>query len=306
MSGDPVRVERAHAKINLVLHILARESTGYHGIETLFQRLALHDEVTVRVGDFDSFLECDGPAMPAGGLGDAVHNLAWRAAELYTSEAAWDIGWHLKIDKRIPVGGGLGGGSADAAAVLRAMESMCPTPIGADRLMELAGALGADVPFLLRDVSRAWAWGRGDRLLVLPPLPSVPVMLFTFANGVNTGAAYGAFAAWREASGERARARAFDVDALESWRRIADIAANDFERVVPLMHEGVASVLPLLRVAARMNGDTDRVGIGMMSGSGATCFLLMNGSDGVNFSVELESPDSTDTVTPEVLMTETL
>jgi 4-diphosphocytidyl-2-C-methyl-D-erythritol kinase len=264
-------VERAHAKINLVLRILAREASGYHGIESLFQRLALHDVVTVALRDGERALTCDGPTMPAGGLGRAEENLAWRAAALYAREARWDTGWVITIDKQIPVGGGLGGGSADAAAVLRAMEAMSPSPLGMPRLLELAGTLGADVPFLTLGVSRAWAWGRGDRLLVLPPLPSVPVTLFTFAEGVNTGAAYGAFAAMRAASGEGVLARAYDLEAFSTWERIAEVAENDFERVVPAMHAGVAEVLPKLQ---QMASASKSVAIARMSGSGATCFLL--------------------------------
>lgn len=300
--------QRAHAKINLVLRILAREASGYHSIETLFQRLELHDVVTVRTDVGDRTLHCAGPTMPAGGLGPAAQNLAWRAAEAFTRETRWDTGWHIDIEKRIPVGGGLGGGSADAAAVLRAMNALAPAPLSDDSLVALGASLGADVPFLVSGASRAWAWGRGDRLLVLPPLPSVPVVLFAFSEGVNTGAAYGAFAALREASGEQVSAFGYDLSSFDRWERIAEVAVNDFEQVVPLMHEGVASILPVLRVAARMSGHDQHLGIGMMSGSGATCFLLVTSSDGGSFSIDALASDSEsmDGPTPTVLVTETL
>lgn len=278
-----MRDERAHAKINLVLHILAREANGYHGIETLFQRLALHDTVRVALSR-DRTLHCDGPTMPAGGLGAPESNLAWRAAQLYAEETRWDTGWSITIDKHIPVGGGLGGGSADAAAVLRALNTMSPSPVSRERLLELAGTLGADVPFMLLGVSRAWAWGRGDRLLVLPPLTPASVVLYTFAEGVNTGAAYGAFAAMRAASGETVHARQYAADAFDSWERIAAIAANDFELVVPAMHAGVRETLASLRRATATAQQTTRGTIGLMSGSGATCFLLS--PSGADLAVE--------------------
>ncbi len=267
-------VERARAKINLVLRILSRDANGYHGIETLFQRLALHDVVTVRVGGPDRTLACDGPAVPAAGLGAVNENLAWRAALLYAHASRWDTGWDITIDKHIPVGGGLGGGSADAAAVLRAMDALSPTPIGTTRLLELGSELGADVPFLVTGASCAWAWGRGDRLMLLPALPSVPVMLLTFADGVNTGAAYAAFSMAR-GSNIAAGAQAYDVESFASWEHVAAIASNDFERVVPSMHAGVADTLPIvqhLAAAARARGAT---WIAQLSGSGATCYLLM-------------------------------
>lgn len=277
MSSDEhaTRVELAHAKINLVLHILAREVSGYHGIETLFQKLALHDVVTVRVGNSERSLDCFGPTMPLGGLGVVEENLAWRAAELYAREANWATGWDISVEKRIPVGGGLGGGSADAAAVLRAMESLCPTPVGTPRLLAMAGTLGADVPFLVTPASRAWAWSRGDRLLTLPPIESVPVMLFVFDEGVNTSAAYRAFAALRDSSAEMLGAHVYDPSAFDSWERIAQCAHNDFERVVPAMHSGVREALVAIRESAARFRTHHSPVIGMMSGSGATCFQIV-------------------------------
>lgn len=271
-----LRVESAHAKVNLMLRILAREASGYHSIETLFQKLELHDLVTVEAGDDvrDRTLHCEGPMMPSGGLGPHESNLAWKAAESYVAASGWETGWKISIDKNIPVGGGLGGGSADAAAVLRALESMSPNKLGHARLLELSGILGADVPFLVTGASLAFAWGRGDRLLVLPPLPAVDVLLFTFAEGVNTGAAYREVARVREERAAGVTARAYSAGAFSSWRAVAAIATNDFEDVVMQMHGGVAGVLPTLRRAVANPRAAEHVGIGMLSGSGATCFAL--------------------------------
>lgn len=293
------RTEHAHAKINLLLRILSREVSGYHGIETLFQRLALHDVVTVRVGDMERSLHCDGPTMPHGGLGPAHENLAWRAAALYARESGWETGWEIDIDKRIPVGGGLGGGSADAAAVLRAMEALSPTKLGDERLIALGGTLGADVAFCVSGASLAWAWGRGDRLLALPPLPSMPVLLVTFAEGVNTGAAYRALAAQREAAGIAPEAKAFALSDFAAWSQIARFAMNDFEAVVPSLHEGVARALPELRALATAGAPhaggaepalaephVAEPRIAMMSGSGATCFLLASDATSLQVSVD--------------------
>jgi 4-diphosphocytidyl-2-C-methyl-D-erythritol kinase len=278
------RTERAHAKINLVLRILAREASGYHGIETLFQLLELHDLVHVRVGTMAPSLTCAGPTMPTGGLGPVEQNLAWRAAMAYTEASGWDTGWEIEIEKQIPVGGGLGGGSADAAAVLRAFEALSPTPLGMERLLQTAGTLGADVPFLVSGESLAWAWGRGDRLLPLPALPPATVLLAVFPDGVNTGAAYGAFARAREARGDTVQALSYPAGAFSSWASIATLATNDFEPVVSEMHAGVAGVLPLLRNMAETANRHGATAIGMMSGSGATCFLLHHGDAALHAS----------------------
>jgi 4-diphosphocytidyl-2-C-methyl-D-erythritol kinase len=277
------RVERAHAKVNLMLRILAREANGYHGIETLFQKLALHDVVRVQATEATRVLTCDGPSMPHGGLGAPESNLAWRAAEAYVAASGWQTGWDIAIEKHIPVGGGLGGGSADAAAVLRALEAMSPMPIGPTALLEIGGSLGADVAFFVAGASLALGWGRGDRLLALVPLPVLPVSLFTFADGVNTAHAYAAFARAREeglagasdagnkGSHRSVRARAYAIDAFTSWTSVRQLAANDFEPVVSSMHAGVGVLLPSVRRAAAAATSS---GIGMLSGSGATCYLL--------------------------------
>src|SRR5689334_10381706 len=149
----------AQAKINLLLRVLAREASGYHSIETVFLRLGLADDVVVRVGDEvrGRSLDCAGEALPNGGLGEATANLAYRDA------TGWPPGFAIELTKHIPTGAGLGGGSADAGAVLRALDALSPSPLG--RLLpELAPGLGADVAFMTIDSPMALAWGRGERL----------------------------------------------------------------------------------------------------------------------------------------------
>jgi 4-diphosphocytidyl-2-C-methyl-D-erythritol kinase len=266
----------AHAKLNLVLRILAREASGYHAIETLFQSLEIADAIDVELSDGERSLSCDGPAMPADGLGNDEDNLAMRAAAAYCNATRWDTGWRITIEKNIPVGGGLGGGSADAAAVLRAFEYLSPAPIGATALAELAATLGADVPFFISGSSLAWGWGRGDRLLPLPPLPPMDVTLVTFDRGVNTAAAYQAFAEHRDVArhGEFAKPMLYPSDAFGSWSSVVGLANNDFESVVPALHNGVARWLPVLRQAASRLVAQGTPAIGQLSGSGATCFVL--------------------------------
>ncbi len=286
-----VRVH-APAKLNLLLHVLARETSGYHGLETLFLRLALGDHVTIRTDGHERELAVSGPAMPPGGLGAPEANLAWRAAERFADATGWPDGFAITIDKHIPVGGGLGGGSTDAAAVLRGLNAIAPTPLGADRLLALAGELGADVPFLVSDHLLAWGWGRGDRLLGLPPLPPMAVTLVTFAEGVNTGAAFGALATIREQRAARQRgaqdtgepgtahpaaapgAKSYVATAFSSWLDVMFASANDFETVAPLLHTGVGRWLPLVRAEAARLRATGVAAIGLMSGSGATCAVI--------------------------------
>ena len=157
----------AQAKINLRLRILAREVSGYHQLETLFLRLALADDVLVRATEGPRSLDVAGD-VDARLLGATERNLAWRAADAYAEAAGWPAGFSIELTKRIPVGGGLGGGSADAGAVLRALDAIAPSPVGEPALLAIAARLGADVAFLASASTYALAWGRGERMLHLP------------------------------------------------------------------------------------------------------------------------------------------
>ena len=163
--------EPAHAKVNLGLSVLARRGDGYHEIETVVARLALHDDVAVRLAGAGVQLAVEGAALPTG-----EDNLAVRAARAYLdavgADAAGKTGVAIRLAKRIPVAAGLGGGSSDAAAVLRALARLVPAPVD---LIAVGSALGSDVPFFVADLPAALARGRGERLepLTLPPLTLV-------------------------------------------------------------------------------------------------------------------------------------
>jgi 4-diphosphocytidyl-2-C-methyl-D-erythritol kinase len=260
---------RAQAKINLMLRVLAREESGYHQIETIFQRLDLSDLVTVRVAGTGMSVDVVGPAMPAGGLGPPERNLAWRAAEGFAAHAGWPGGWQISIEKHIPVGGGLGGGSANAAAVLRALNAMAPRPLIPETLLEIASGLGADVPFLIQDFPLALGWGRGERLIPMATLPVRDVVLFCFDFGVSTAEAYGWLSAAR--GGLAPSGRVLYPERLLSWSGIADVSGNDFEQVVPARFPLMDSVLTSLRGPRRSFGED---AIAILCGSGATVALI--------------------------------
>jgi 4-diphosphocytidyl-2-C-methyl-D-erythritol kinase len=258
-----VRVS-AQAKVNLRLRILARETSGFHQLETLFLRLALADEVEVRVTDGERSLEIGGE-VDARQLGPTEQNLAWRAAAAYAGAAGWPAGFSIKLEKLIPVGGGLGGGSADAGAVLRALDAMSPTPIGEHALLSIAAQLGSDVPFLTAEHVLALAWGRGERMLSLPTPAEREVLLLFPPFSVNTAHAYGWLAAVREAGIDSSdKASVLDPDALSDWSRLAPYAVNDFEPVVASRHPQIETLVNRLRAAG--------CDMAMMSGSGSSVF----------------------------------
>ncbi|MCX5761264.1 MAG: 4-(cytidine 5'-diphospho)-2-C-methyl-D-erythritol kinase [Gemmatimonadetes bacterium] len=285
----------AQAKVNLTLRVLARETGGFHQLETVFQRLALADVVTVRSATGRSLDVRWSGAGSAPDLGAPEQNLAWRAADAYAAAFGWPGGFAIEIEKQIPVGGGLGGGSADAAAVLRALDALAPRAVGNAALMNIAARLGADVAFLASPSELALAWGRGERMLDLPPLPAAPVLLVVPDFGVNTAQAYAALAEHRATAAGTAvgtavgTAGALAPDAawrsprtLGSWSAVAADAVNDFEVVVFDDHPELAVVRAQLAALPHSV-------LAMMSGSGSTLFAVQSGATAD--SGELKLPD---------------
>ncbi len=251
----------AQAKLNLRLSVLAREQSGYHQLESLFLRIDLADTVQLATDTARRTLECPGVDVPV------ERNLAYRAALAFAEATGWPKGFHIRIEKRIPAGGGLGGGSADAGAVLRILNALAPTPLDLAALMSLALRLGADVPFLATEAPLALGWGRGERLLALRPLPAREALLALPGFGVETAAAFQWYAA--ESDGVPVAAPTpLTLDDLDRWDRIAPIAVNDLEAVVFARYPAVQRCVEALAGAGAR--------IARMSGSGSTAFGIFD------------------------------
>jgi 4-diphosphocytidyl-2-C-methyl-D-erythritol kinase len=265
----------AQAKVNLRLRILARETTGFHQLETLLLRLQLADVVRVRRATAARTLDVSGNADPAA-IGPVERNLAWRAALAYADVAGWSEGFAIELEKVIPIGGGLGGGSADAGAVLRAMDAMAARPLGEAALLRIAFTIGADVPFLASEHAYALAWGRGERLLALTAPPSRAVVLLVPSFGVSTKEAYGWLEAPRASSSLVGDAGGIlRPAALRSWKQIAALAVNDFEEVVSTRHPEISGLVAGLTEMGCAPA--------MLSGSGSVVFGVAAKPLGVRF-----------------------
>jgi 4-diphosphocytidyl-2-C-methyl-D-erythritol kinase len=165
-------------------------------------------------------------------LGPDEDNLVVQAARIFQERAGPDCGIELFLDKRIPVRGGLGGGSSDAAATLKGMDALYPGRVDRKELAAMAGDLGADVPFFLSPSPLALAWGRGDRVLPLPPLPPAPLLLAVPPVEVETARAFRLLAASRGGRLPKGLAEIVDPDHLASWSGVAVLSVNDFEGVI--------------------------------------------------------------------------
>jgi 4-diphosphocytidyl-2-C-methyl-D-erythritol kinase len=258
VSGGRVRTVLAHAKINVGLAVLAREAGGFHQIETVFCRLELADEIEIATGGdglrFSVAAPPEDPGPPPD-LGPHDANLARRAAVAFHEATGRAPDVAIRLVKRIPAGGGLGGGSSDAAAVLAELNRIAGDPLPPDGLLRLGARLGSDVPFFLAGAPLALAWGRGTRLLPLPALPSAPVLLALPPVSVSTPEAYAALAATRSA--DHACPPAVLPAAVRAWEDLAG-AVNEFEplifRRLPLLARVQAAVQDSGAVIARMTG----------------------------------------------------
>jgi len=185
---EPLHV-KAPAKINLFLRIIGKRSDGYHDLYSLMCPLALHDTLTLSAGGKGIVVVCDHPGVP-----EDASNLAGRSAHLFlkTAFAGNSLpisGLTIHIDKKIPVGAGLGGGSSDAAAVLMALNDYFGQLLSTQALMALGTRLGADVPFFIRGAP-ALATGIGDRLEPFPHLTPWTALLVYPNEVVSTAWVY--------------------------------------------------------------------------------------------------------------------
>lgn len=173
-------IVRAHAKLNLVLRVGARRADGFHELVSLMARIDLADVLMVAPAP-RTIVSC--ARLPSG------DTLVTRALELLCAEAGHDEGFRVRIDKRVPVGAGLGGGSSDAAAALRTANGLLPEPLPHARLVALAEQIGSDVPFFLGPPV-AIARGRGELVEPFPELPACTLVVARPARALATRDVY--------------------------------------------------------------------------------------------------------------------
>ncbi|MYA12122.1 MAG: 4-(cytidine 5'-diphospho)-2-C-methyl-D-erythritol kinase [Gemmatimonadetes bacterium] len=265
------------AKVNLFLRILAREDSGYHQIETLFQAVDLQDRVDVRPGAGGISLEVRPDKSPPargsvapntiGDLGAPDENTVMRAARAFFAATGIAPAVSLVLTKSIPAGTGLGGASSDAAGTLAALNAMHDTPLTTRDLIALGGRIGADIPFFCSGAATALAWGRGDRLLRCPSPPARPVVLVIPRERVSTATAYRETSAGLQLPAPPsllARPSLLAEAGSEAWRPLAALQWNDFERAVFARVAGLAEVRAMLAEAG--------ASIARLTGSGAAVF----------------------------------
>ena len=274
--------QRAPAKINLGLRILGRRPDGYHLLESIFLPLGCADELEVgldpaRPGRVQLVLEGAPESVPSDG-----RNLAVRAARAFRSRVGEGPGISIRLRKRVPAAAGLGGGSSDAGAVLRALERLEPGRLGPRELARLALELGADVPFFL-DPRPARVTGVGERIEPLAGLRALPLLLAWKGPGLSTRTVFEAYRRSRApADSLTPRGSGPTIGALWPLREdgglvragvlLRELVRNDLEPVATSVEPAVAELRREIEESGAL--------VAGMSGSGPTVYGLFGDEAG--------------------------
>lgn len=258
--------ECAFAKVNLTLDVLCKRPDGYHDLKSVMQTISLCDEIEVDVDTgMDWVVKCTDKSIPCD-----ESNLAWKAAKVYFAQSGMEpTGLEIRIDKRIPSQAGLGGGSADAAAVLRALNDHYGKRFTITELADIAAKVGSDVPFCTMG-GTVMAEGRGERLRKLPDLPDCIFVVCKPDFPISTPALY------RKLDESVIETRP-DNDGIERALEGADILAvaerlcNVFDPVVSLDHPVMNEIKAIYRKFGALGVQ--------MTGSGSAVFGIVPDMD---------------------------
>ena len=275
---------RVPGKVNLYLAVGDRRDDGYHELTTVFHAVSLLDEVTVRNADVLS-LEMAGEGVDS--LPADERNLAWQAAELMADHVGRAPDVAISIEKSIPVAGGMAGGSADAAAVLVAMNTLWELGVPRRDLHALAAQLGSDVPFALHG-GTALGTGRGEELATVLARNTFHWVLAFAEDGLSTPAVFSEIDRLRETAGA-GRDQPPRLDDPEPV--LAALASGDPAELAPLLgndlQPAALSLDPGLRRTLRAGADAGALA-GIVSGSGPTCaFLCTSAAAAIDVGAEL-------------------
>jgi 4-diphosphocytidyl-2-C-methyl-D-erythritol kinase len=260
---------RAFAKINVGLKVLAKRSDGFHEIRTIYQTVGLADRLAVSVSSRRKGirLDCDHRELTSG-----RENLVYRAAEIWKRARGFKGGISLKLEKKIPMGAGLGGGSSDAAATLLALERLTGNQLGLAAGLELAAKLGADVPLFLLG-GRVLGCGRGEEVYPMTDLPARHCLIVFPGFSVSTADAYGALGLRLTERTEDRKINPLGMRSpfpLEAWGP----AENDFEWFVFARWPELAKVK---RQLIRAGAET-----ASLTGSGSALYAVYESAQQLN------------------------
>jgi 4-diphosphocytidyl-2-C-methyl-D-erythritol kinase len=262
----------ARAKVNLHLRVVGKRPDGYHDLVTLFDRITLADRLVIAPRPSGISLRCATPGVPL-----TADNLAWRGAAAALAAAGSDRGVSIDLEKGVPAGAGLGGGSADAAAALVGTDSLYDLHLDDATLLAAGRAIGADVPFFvqghIRDRTEARRWmavgrGVGEKLVEIPRPPPLVYVLMNPGFEVSTARVFqlGRFGSAPSGATDEFVSRGIEGVVPGSVEQVLGLLKNDLEEITASLHPEIGEGLRELRSAGALGA--------RMSGSGPTVFGL--------------------------------
>ncbi len=257
--------KKSPCKVNLILNILGQRADGFHELETIMQPVNLCDELTFERAGSGLQLTCSHPELPCDSK-----NLVHRAATAFLAAAKISDGVRIHLQKNLPLAGGIGGGSANAAVTFSALNGLFGQPLPLEKLQELAAALGSDAPFFLYD-QPALATGRGEKVRTLENFPALKGKAFFLVHpgfGISTPWSYQNLARFpKDQNGTPGRAQK-----LVSHLQTGDLktAAGEFYNSLEAPAFDKFPVLSIYQEFLRENGAL----VSLMSGSGSTTFAI--------------------------------
>src|SRR5215471_6833409 len=258
-------VVKSYGKINWTLDVLYRRNDGFHEIRTIYQTVSLCDRLELSYSAHGLSVECDDPRVPCNDS-----NLAYRAADALKQRSGAGGGARIRIEKHIPVGGGLGGGSSNAAAALIGLARLWKLEVPFDLLFEISRDLGSDVPFFLIGGTALGA-GRGEEIYPLQDLRCDNLLLVNPGTSVSTASAYQGLK--RLTTPDSTRIIPFTLLAANGIRKLPLEVWNDLEESVLVSNPEIDHIKRRLKALGARQA--------LMSGSGATVFGVFENSAGI-------------------------
>jgi len=251
-------IEKAYAKINLLLNVLHKRADGYHEVDMIMQTISLHDELRLQKINSGIVLQVANAKLPADDS-----NLAYKAAQLFLNETKVNCGVEIELLKNIPMEAGLAGGSADAAAVLRGLNKLLQTGLTLQQMQAMSSKIGSDVAFCVAG-GTARAVGRGEIIVAASAMPDCILVVFKPDFGIATAWAYGQFAQQSETIIHPGMDAMLSALKTKKIARVAECLGNVLETVSVEKYPLIDEIKRCLRASGALNA--------LMSGSGTAVF----------------------------------
>lgn len=257
--GDWIKLP-SFAKVNLGLHILGRRDDGYHSIESIFQTISLHDNLYFDLGG-----KCIDVTSTDERVPDDLSNLVYKAAKMFEEWTGRSVGLKVKIEKKIPIKAGLGGGSSNAAVTLLTLNRLFGYPLALDELIAIATKIGSDVPFFIRG-GTAYVTGRGEKIEWSKDIHELYFLLVIPSFGISTKLAYSMWDKNRDNTLTNKKLYIILKLLIDNKKKVIKDLSNSFMKIIVKEYPQISFIIEKLKEFNPMNV--------IVSGSGPTLVAI--------------------------------